>query len=160
MYYYPGFQTLFMRSSGFGQVFIVSDPREKSFCLSGFGLRQRNLHRTQSLHAKKKPFATHVKVVFGLKCALLGTKRTQYLSGCCVLLRMFFFLVGGGGGVLTWPETPPLLGHHHEVHHFYKSAEPVLVDRTWLQLVNTSPPHLHRIALIRKQKNIFRKLTV
>ena len=42
----------------------------------------------------------------------------------------FFFWLGVGGGVLTWPETPPLLGHHHEVHHFYKSAEPVLVDRT------------------------------
>ena len=48
----------------------------------------------------------------------------------CLFVCCFFYGWGEGGGVRTWPETPPLLGHHHEVHHFYKSAEPVLVDRT------------------------------
>ena len=65
----------------------------------------------------------------------LGDKTHQFIRVLCVvtnvcLFVVFFLWVGGGGGVLTWPETPPLLGHHHEVHHFYKSAEPVLVDRT------------------------------
>ena len=90
-------------------------------------------------------------------CSLGDKTYPIFIRVLCVITNGFFLV---GAEVLTWPETPPLLGHHHEVHHFYKSEEPVLGDRTWLQLVNTSPLHLHRIVLIREQKNIFRKLAV
>ena len=63
-----------------------------------------------------------------------GDKTHQFIRVLCVVTNVCLFVVffygWGGGGVLTWPETPPLLGHHHEVHHFYKSAEPVLEDHT------------------------------
>ena len=153
MYYYTGFQRLFMRSFRFRSS-PYSDPRKNSFFLGGFGLGPWNLHRTQSPHAKK-PLVHMVKTYLTGLGTNMGLTVFVCLFVCCCCC--FFFL---GGGVRTWPETPPLLGHHHEVHHFYKSAEPVLGDRTWPQLVNTSPPHLHRIALIREQKNIFRKLAV
>ena len=118
-----------------------------------------------SITARKKAFGSHGLIwqVWELKWALLcclGDKTPQFIRVLCVVTNVCLFVFFFGRGVRTWPETPPLLGHHHEVHHFYKSAEPVLVDHTWLQLVNTSPPHLHRIVLIREQKNIFRKLAV
>lgn len=151
-----------MRS--FGQVFTLTAWKE--FFLSGFGLWPWNLHRTQSPHAKRplvhivKSYLTGLGTKMGLTVLSRGQNAPIYQGVVCCYKCLFVCLFFFGRGVRTWPETPPLLGHHHEVHHFYKSAEPVLVDHTWLQLVNTSPPHLHSIVLIREQKNIFRKLAV
>ena len=89
---------------------LYSDPREKSLFFSGFGLRPRNLHRTQPLHAKN-PLVHMLKSYLGLSVLSRGHNRTQYLSGCCVLLRMFFFGWGRGwrGGGVCLPGQKRLL---------------------------------------------------
>ena len=71
-----------------------------------------------------------LKSFLGLSVLSRGQNVPNIYQGVVCCYECFFFWLGVGGGVLTWPETSPLLGHHHEVHHFYKSAEPVLGDRT------------------------------
>ena len=76
-----------------------------------------------------KSYLTGLGTKMGLTVLSRGQNAPIYQGVVCcynVCLFVFFF----GREVRTWLETPPLLGHHHEVHHFYKSAEPVLVDHT------------------------------